>query len=75
MRTAEEIHERIRFLLKDRLKKLGSIRTINAWQICKDEFPYGTIAYHFKIIMLKMRQEQKVDFIKNGTWFIYKNIK
>lgn len=69
----EQIHLRIIELLKERLQKLGSIRTDDAWQICRNEFEYGVIAFHFKLIMQKMKEDGAADNVKNGVWFIHKN--
>lgn len=65
-------HIRIKELLKERLSKLGSIRTGDAWQICRHEFEYGAIQFHFKCIMMELVREQKADRIRNGLYFIHK---
>jgi len=59
-------------MLKDRLKKLGSITTNEVWQICRHKYNYGVIAFYFKLIMNKMVIENKADFIRNGLYWIYK---
>jgi hypothetical protein len=73
--SAKEIRTRIEQLLKDRLNKLGSIRTDDAWQICKSEFQYGTVAFHFRCIMMQLKEDGRADFIINGLWFIHKQKK
>lgn len=71
--SAVDIRLRIEFLLKDRLKKLGSIRTDDAWKICRSEYQYGVIQFHFRNIMIGMKDTGKADMIRNGVWWIYKN--
>lgn len=74
-RTASSAYkeQHIKKLLEARLKKLGSIRTTDAWQICRSHYPYGVIQFHFKCIMHDLKDQGKADAIKNGHWFIHKN--
>jgi hypothetical protein len=62
---------RIKEILTERLVEKGMIKTNDAWQLCKDDFGYSTIAHHFKIIMKDMVKTGQANFINNGLWFIY----
>jgi hypothetical protein len=69
----KEINNRIRKLMEQRFQKLGPIKPGDAWEICRNEFSYELVRFHFKIIMQQKRKEGKADFIRNGLWFIHKN--
>lgn len=62
-------------LLSNRLNKLGLITTDEAWQLCRSEFQYGTIAMHFKMIMTEKMNNQEADHLGKGKWFIYRQTK
>jgi len=61
-------------LLAPRLKKPGIITTDDAWQILRSEFQYNLVAECFKELMQESASKMEVNFIRNGTWFIYQKI-
>ena len=65
----------IKNALQQRLNKLGSITTGEVWEMLRGQYVYSTLAAHFRSIMRELIQEGRVDFIKNGIWFIHKNQK
>lgn len=69
----ERTTARIEELLGPRLRKLGSIRSNDAWELCRQEFNYASVCIHFKIIMEKMACDGKAEHIKRGVWWISKN--
>lgn len=75
MTKYEQARHNIREQLKPRLNKLGSITTGEAHKICGDQYTYGTFCAHFKVIMDSLVREERADFIRNGFWFIHKQIK
>ena len=68
-------HNRIIELIDQRLNKLGPICTDDVWKLCRQEFQYGTVASHFKIIMQQKIENAEADFIRNGNYFIYRQKK
>jgi hypothetical protein len=64
--------QKIQQQLEQRLQKLGSIRTKEAWQLCKERYPYNTIAFHFKCIMQQRISQGKAERIRNGVYWINK---
>jgi hypothetical protein len=67
--------QHVESLLATRLKKLGSITTMQAFEICREHYTYGVVAEHFKSIMCEMITAGNVDKIANGTYWIYNNKK
>jgi hypothetical protein len=70
--TKNKVRLRIEELLKERLNKLGSIKALEAWELCRSEFPYGVVCTHFRCIMMEFKREGYADFIRNGLWWIHK---
>jgi hypothetical protein len=63
----------VRQLLLDRLKKLGSIRLKDAWEICKEHIvSISVLQPIFKQIMMQMVADGKADIIRPGIYWIYR---
>lgn len=69
---AEQTDKRIRELLKNRLNKIGSIRSCDAWELCRKEFGYQTVVTYFREIMNEMVRNGRADFLHKGVWWIFR---
>ena len=59
-------------ILEPRLNIIGEFKVDDAYQICKHDFGYGTIARCVRSIMSTMIEQNKASRIKNGHWKILK---
>ncbi len=75
--AAKLAHQRILELISERLNKLGSITSMEVWNICRGRtsLPYDTILKHLRSIMAEKIAAGEADFIRNGAWFIYRQNK
>lgn len=67
--------DHIRELLSTRLKKLGSIRLKEAFEICREHYSYTVVQAHFNWIMTEMQNNDMAEQLASGLWWIYKNTK
>lgn len=64
----------MRELLHSRLHVVGLIRLAEAFLICGKEFNYSDVAYYFKCIMVRMKNEGLAKDLLNGKWIITKTM-
>lgn len=68
--SVEYFLQEINEMLAARLRTPGTIRTKEAWKLCKLQYPYSSFCQYFRIIMMRMVTRETALYISPGTWRI-----
>lgn len=66
----QETFQSILVQLKPLLDKVGTIRSDDAWKVCKVKWGYSTITTVFRTVMFIMEKNGDSKRVQNGVWKI-----